>query len=236
MVGTMGELVQTLRGEDIDEKLRQAYAALAKAYLRHRSRGIDDIDDASLQALQAAVLESEERVDLSEAMQSCEWIKAPSERPGEIFDQLCHMSVLIGAATGLATCGLYPNICAPTQQSADTDGQRIPDLGGTDWFLEAYGGVNYKNGGKLAKDLRSLARWSGTSSTSRTFLACRKSAWPRKSISESEFTAITHRCPKVHGGPFRATAESKLFHASSEVYVVQVRGITITEESQGQSQ
>jgi hypothetical protein len=180
MEGTMGELVQTLRGENIDEQLRQAYTVLAKAYLRRRTRGIEDPDDASLQALQAAVRESEEPVDLTEAMQSCEWIKAPSERPGEIFDQLCHMSVLISAVTGLATCGLYPNICAPTQQSTDTDGQRIPDLGGADWFLEAYGGVNYKNSGKLAKDLRSLARWSGTSSTARTFLACHDSAWPRK--------------------------------------------------------
>lgn len=232
----MGHLVRTLRGDRIAEELRQAYCLLAKTYLRHRAGGLGDVENADLITLQAAVLDSESLVNLSEAQSVCELIEADFERPGELFNQLGHMSVLIAAASGLASCGLHPNICAPTQQSSDTGGQAIPDLGGTGWSLEAYGGVDYGNNGKLAKDLRSLARWAQTSPTSRVFLAFRQSAWHLKTpLSQLRYSPIIHRCSKNHGGPFRATAEGQVFYASAEVEIVEVRNIIVTAEPTDQS-
>ena len=233
----MGHLVGTLRGDRIVEELQQAYGFLAKAYLRHRAGGLSDVENADLSTLQAAVLDSESLVNLSEAKARCELIEADFERPGELFNQLGHVSVLIAAASGLASRGIYSSICAPTQQSADTEGRAIPDLGGTDWFLEAYGGVNYGNAGKLAKDLRSLARSARTSQTSRVFLAFRQSAWHLKTpVSQLRFSPIAHRCSKNHGGPFRATAQGQVFYTSTEVEIVEVRNITVTAEPTDQSQ
>ena len=232
----MGHLVRTLRGDRIAEELRQAYCVLAKAYLRHRAGGLDDIETADLITLQAAVLDSECLVKLSEARTLCELIEADSERPGELFNQLGHMSVLLAAASGMSSCGLHPNIFAPTQQSADPGGQAIPDLGGPGWFLEAYGGVDYGNNGKLAKDLRSLARWARTSPTSRVFLAFRQSAWHLKTpLSQLRYSPIAHRCSTNHGRPFRATAEGQVFYTSAGVEIVEVRNIMIIEKPVDQS-
>ncbi len=233
----MGHLVRTLSGDRIEEELRQAYCVLAKTYLRHRAGGLGDVENADASTLQAAVLDSESLVNLSEAKAICELITADFERPGELFNQLGHMSVLLAAASGLASCGLQPNICAPTQQSADKGGQAIPDLGGDRWSLEAYGGVDYGNNGKLAKDLRSLARWAQTSPTSRVFLAFRQSAWHlRTPLSQLRFSPIVHRCSKNHGGPFRASGEGQTFYTSAEVEIVEVRNIIVTLESVDQSQ
>jgi hypothetical protein len=146
------------------------------------------------------------------------------------------MSVLIAATCGLAQRGLYPKICAPTQQCADTEGRAIPDLGGTDWFLEAYGGVDYGNNGKLAKDLRSIARWAQTSPSGRVFLAFRQSAWHLTTpLSGLCFSPVAHRCSKNHGRPFRATAEGQVFYTSAEVEIVDVRKIVVIAESVDQS-
>src|SRR4051812_25174822 len=102
----MGHLVRTLRGERIAEELRQAYSVLARAYLRHRAGGLGEIENADLSALQAAVLDSESLVNLSEAKGRCDLIEADFERPGELFNQLGHMSVLIAAASGMASRGV----------------------------------------------------------------------------------------------------------------------------------
>jgi hypothetical protein len=236
-VSARGHLVRTLCGENITEELRQAYLVLAKTYLRHRAGGLEDVEGADLHALRDAVLDSESLVNLSAAKAGCEWIEADSERPGELFNQLCHMEVLLAAASALAARDLRPHLCAPTQQSADTEGKAIPDLGGIGWFLEAYGGVDYGNNGKLAKDLRSLSRWSGTPSTSRLFLAFRESAWHRKvPLSALGFSPIAHSCSKKHGGPFRATAKGRLFLQSCGVLIAELRNIVIVEESQSRSQ
>jgi hypothetical protein len=233
----MGHLVRTLRGEHLIEELRQAYVVLARTYLRHRAGGLGDVANADLPVLQQAVLDSESLVDLSEARTCCPSIEADSERPGELFNQLGHMEVLLAAASALAARGLRPDICAPTQQSADADGNPIPDLGGIDWFLEAYGGVDYGNNGKLAKDLRSLAHRSGAASSCRFFLAFRPSAWHRKTpLSSLRFSPIAHSCSKKHGGPFRATAEGQLFLSSPGVVIAELRNIVINDGSQGPSQ
>jgi hypothetical protein len=233
----MGHLVRTLRGDRIAEELQQAYRALARAYLRQRAGGLVDVDDADFIALQIAVLRSESWVDLAEAKSHCELIETDSERPGELFDQLGHMSVLLAAASALASLGLHPNICAPTQQSADAGGQPIPDLGGINWFLEAYGGVDYGNNGKLAKDLRSLDRWVRTSPTGRLFLAFRPPAWYRATpLSPLSFNPIAHRCSKHHGRPFRATAEGQVLYTSTEVQVVEVRNIRVADDPLDQVQ
>jgi hypothetical protein len=229
----MGHLVRTLRGENIIEELRQAYVVLARTYLRHRAGGLEDVENADLSTLQKGVLDSETLVNLCEARAQCELIEAESERPGELFNQLCHIEVLLAAAAALTARELRPSICAPTQQSADTDGKPIPDLGGTDWYLEAYGGVDYGNNGKLAKDLRSLSHWSSASSTGRLFLAFRSSAWHRKTpLSPLRFSPIAHSCSAKHGGPFRASAEGQMFLTSSEVAIAELRNIVITEEGQ----
>jgi len=230
----MGHLVRTLQGEHIIEGLRQAYVVLARTYLRHRAGGLADADNADLPALQQAVLDSESLVDLSEARTRCPLIEADAERPGELFNQLGHMEVLLAAASALAARGLRPNICAPTQQSADADGNSIPDLGGIDWFLEAYGGVDYGNNGKLAKDLRSLAHRSGASSPRRFFLAFRPSAWHRKTpLPSLRFGPIAHSCSKKHGGPFRATGEGQLFLPLPGVVIAELRNIVINDRKQG---
>jgi hypothetical protein len=228
----MGHLVRALQGENIVEDLRRAYLVLARAYLHHRAGGIGNIDDADFWTLRDAVLESEKRVPLSAARAQCALIEADSERPGELFDQLGHMEVLLAAATELSSRELRPTICAPTQQSVDAERQGIPDLGGSDWFLEAYGGVAYANNGKLARDLHSLCLWSRTSLLCRLFLAFRESAWHRKAaLSSDRFGRIAISCSKKHGGPFGVTAEGQLLLSSSGVNVVEVRNITIVQKT-----
>ena len=67
---------------------------------------IYEVDEADLPVLQAAVLESESLVNLSEAKARCELVEADSERPGELFNQLCHMEVLLAAASALLFRGI----------------------------------------------------------------------------------------------------------------------------------
>jgi hypothetical protein len=230
----VGELVKTLRGPDIAAKLREAYVVLARAYLNRRAGDVEDaewVERASSPELYAAVMKSEGPIDLSAAILACEWVGAVRAPPAEVFNQLCHMSVLIAAADVMAALGLVPNISAPTQQAADEAGRRIPDLGGDGWFLEAYGGVCYKNNGKLAKDLRALKRCSDESGNARLFLACRLEAWSGTNVSRSESVQITHRCPKIMGGPYRAVADARLFHDAPNVRVVEILDVSIDEGS-----
>lgn len=127
----MGHLVRTLSGDRIEEELRQAYCVLAKTYLRHRAGGLGDVENADASTLQAAVLDSESLVNLSEAKAICELITADFERPGEFFNQLGHMSVLLAAASGLASCGLQPNICIRRNRAQTKEGKRSPTWVGT---------------------------------------------------------------------------------------------------------
>jgi hypothetical protein len=228
----MGHLVRTLSGENIVQELQQAYAVLARAYLRHRTKELGNVANADLLSLDTAVLASESLVNLVDARAECQLIETGCERPGEMFNQLCHIYVLLAAASALTERGLRPHICAPTQQSADARGGAIPDLGGPRWFLEAYGGVDYGHNGKLAKDLRVLSRLSGSSSTPRLFVAYRESAWHRNMpLSSSAFNPVVHTCPKKHGGPFRASAEGQLFLISSGVAVAELRNIVISDQT-----
>jgi hypothetical protein len=105
----MGNLVRELKGDYIIEVLECAYKALAKVYLDRRAVGIPD-ESQAVQDLDEAVRETEKPVDLSSAIAECNearkdshLIEATEQRPAEVFNQLCHMSVILIAATRLAS-------------------------------------------------------------------------------------------------------------------------------------
>lgn len=222
-------LVQNLKGDSIREDLIVSYAALAVAYLRHRSGGIRSMEMVDCVSLDIAVRSTETPIDLAETRKSCPLIGTNSERPGEVFNNLNHMYVLIQATELLAaTHGFRPTFCSPTQQS-EQDGARIADLEGENWALEAYGGGDLSNNGKLAKDLRTLARRALTGN--RTYLAFRTesydqvSAWP-----PGADRCIRARCSKAHGGPFTVTASARLQGTLNGVSVVEVVNIASLAE------
>ena len=224
----MAHLINTLENCDIPVALQSAYDALAVAYLEHRAGGLGEISAATSSQLKLAVHKSESLLDLSKARSDCKWIAAESHRPAEVFDQLCHIEVILVAARLLKSMGIEASVCAPTQQSVDAAGNPIPDLGGTCWALEAYGGVNYGNNGKLAKDLKSLSKWQARSAA-RLFLAFRDGAWHRKTnLPSEEFADLVHTSPKQHGGPFRATAQGRVIASANGVVVAEVREVAIT--------
>ncbi|HEX4608722.1 MAG TPA: hypothetical protein VH092_11015 [Urbifossiella sp.] len=196
-------LVKTLQGPDIAADLERAYVTLAAAFLKHRGGDGNDTSDADPVMLDQTVCATEKVVDLRPAQAVCDLIAADEERPGEIFDNLGHMFVLLQAIPILrGTHGLIPQFCAPTQQSKH-EGNRIADLQGEGWVLEAYGGVDVRNNDKLALDLRALFLVKPT--LPRTFLAFRESAYgPVTKVKSGNTLPLTDTCPVRRGDPFAA--------------------------------
>jgi hypothetical protein len=130
-------LVRTLHGDSIPDDLCRAYVALATAFLRHRGGGDVASETIDLCLLDSAVCATELHVDLRQSREHCDLITTDEERPGEIFNNLGHMFVLLQAIPILTEkCSLMPCFCAPTQQS-DHEGRRIADLeGGSLWRIE----------------------------------------------------------------------------------------------------
>jgi hypothetical protein len=176
--------------------------------------------------LDIAVCATELHVDLRPTRTVCDLIDTDEERPVEIFNNLGHMFVLLQAISILATGGTStPRLCSPTQQ-AEHDGVRIADLEGDNWALEAFGGANIKNNGKLAKDLRTLL--DRANQGHRTFLAFRAGAWQAtESWQASIDYLVQHRCSPAHGGPFSASAQGQIRGRLNGVAVVEVCRITV---------
>jgi hypothetical protein len=221
-----GTLVDTLRGDAIPRDLDLAYRTLARALLAHRSRSEagGGVDAASLDR---AVCETEAVMDLKDAQAICPRISAPSERPGEVFDNLGHMFVLLQAVSILREeCSLTPTCCAPTQQSKH-EGVRIADLEGDGWALEAYGGVDVRNNSKLALDLRALFLVKPT--LPRTFLAFRESAFgPVTKVTDGGTVQLSTMCPARRGGPFAAQATATVVGRLNGVVVLETGPIEVT--------
>ncbi|VTT98801.1 unnamed protein product [Gemmataceae bacterium] len=175
----MAVLLKTLKGKVELDRLPVAYCVLATAYLAHRGQATETAEKAgtlTYQTLRHLVLASEDRIPLEGAMQACDLITAEEQRPAEVFDNLCHVEVLIAAISIMRGLGLDPCECAPTQQSQDEEMKAIPDLSGAGWSLEAYGGQNCDSNHKLFEDLCALERWRCQGSIS-VFLAFREEAW-----------------------------------------------------------
>ena len=170
---------------------------------------------------------TEGRVDLRSARLTCEKIATNEERPGEIFDNLSHMFVILQAIAILREqCSLVPEICAPTQQS-EHEGQRIADLQGAGWALEAYGGVDITNNAKLALDLRALSIWRGVSN--RIFLAFRWDAYgPVVKMRNGQPRTMMSTCPLKRGGPFSAAATARFIGERNGVVVLEIDTVTIS--------
>ncbi|MGO9119174.1 MAG: hypothetical protein ACLQPD_16400 [Desulfomonilaceae bacterium] len=213
-------LVRTLKGDSIRTDLERAYIALSRVLLSHRGGGSFSVKEAADPMLLDELLCSTELpVDLRVVRATCDLIAQDEERPGEIFNNLCHMFVLMQAATIMTEdLSLKPLACAPTQQSD------CSDLEGSGWVLEAFGGVNVSNNGKLAKDLRELAR--SASAGNRVFLAVREDAWrlPR-GLPDREWRNITAQCPLSHGGPFSMSAKVTLRGRRNGVAVIEAHSI-----------
>jgi hypothetical protein len=223
-------LVRNLEGEPIGNDLRRAYIALATAFLRHRGGGEGALNVADPCLLDSAVCATELPIDLRRTREQCDLIATDEERPIEIFNNLGHMFVLLQAIPVLGTAGLsIPRFCSPTQQ-AEHEGMRIADLEGEGWALEAFGGSNITNNGKLAKDLRTLSERA--KQHQRTFLAFRSSAWPStRKWNVGIGNAVKHRCSPAHGGPFSATSQGRLIERLNEVTVIEVSEIAIVQGS-----
>ena len=219
-------LVRTLHGDTIPDDLSRAYVALANTFLRHRGGGGVTSESIDPCLLDSAVCATEQHVDLRQIREHCDLITTDDERPGEIFNNLGHMFVLLQSIALLAEkCSFAPRLCAPTQQS-DYEGRRIADLEGEGWKLEAFGGANITNNGKLAKDLRTLL--GGASQCHRTFLAFRTSAWPTSQTwDDTVIQPISHRCPPSHGGPFTAQALGQVRGRLNGVTVLEVSEINV---------
>ncbi len=221
-------LVKTLQGDALESDLLRAYEALARAFLSHRGKGCDNLEKSDAIGLDASVCGTERPVDLRETRAVCDLIETDCERPGEIFNNLGHMFVLLQAIAVLRDeLSLIASLCAPTQQSGH-NGQRIADLQGNGWILEAFGGFDVANNGKLAKDLRSLCARPNV----RAFIAVREAAWPSIGTAlNGSFVDIRARCSRSHGGPFTATARACPQGRRNGVAVVEVLRISIDSSS-----
>lgn len=223
-------LVETLKGDSIAVELELAYLTLAEVLLVHRSRSESNTRAIDVVSLDHAVCATESEIDLTEAKVKCPQISALSERPGEVFDNLGHMFVLLQAMTILHKMySLTPTRCAPTQQSKH-EGMRIADMQGNGWALEAYGGVDVRNNSKLALDLRALSLVKST--LPRTFLAFRHVAYaPVASLAAREDVSLKGHCPARRGGPFTAETIAKVVGRLNGVIVLETSDIEVTYAS-----
>src|SRR5205823_11750002 len=130
---------------------------------------------------------------------------------GEIVNQLNHMEVLLAAATFFEDqLRLPPWLCAPTTSSFPDRGipfqyyyearqtkngavDRIPDLQGQGYVLEAFGGTQYTNNGKKATDLDALRFLKQKYSGVRCFLAAPTEAFGRHWPVGARQTAVPPR-------------------------------------------
>lgn len=222
-------LVKNLVGEKISADLERAYLSLAKVYLTHRGQNKLEAADTDVCLLDEAICRTEAHIDLRSLRVQCELIGNDAERPVEVFNNLGHMFVLIQSIHILRQrFGYFPTFCSPTQQS-DFEGNRIADLEGIGWAVEAYGGGDIKNNGKLAKDIRTLQ--DRALQGRRTFLAFRLSAFPAVDSWRPEMQyLIRHRCSAKHGGPITAKAQGLLIGSLNQVAVIEVCEIYTTEE------
>lgn len=223
----MGALVRTLKGDNVAADLKAAYEVLAHAYLEHRGGGVGAADVKEPRNLDAVVRATEKPMDLRPAREKCRLIGTDFERPAEAFNNLGHMFVLCEALPLLAARGLVANVCAPTQQSVDEAGAAVPDLGGASWALEAFGGVNIANNGKLAKDFQSLAKWSGR----RTLIACRPEAWRLARVLRVGDSSVVHARGKMHGGPLHTMAKATKMAETETVIITELTGIVMLPSS-----
>jgi len=222
-------LVRNLAGPNIASDLCSAYKSLATCYLQHRSGLAASQSPDDISCFDSAIRATEEPIDLRELRTRCELIGNDSERPVEVYNNLGHMFVLLKCIPILSSAGLSaPDFCSPTQQ-ADHEGSRIADLEGKGWALEAYGGGNIMNNGKLAKDLRTLA--GRANPETRIFLAFRQLALPR-SIEwvSSQVIELKQNCPPSHGGPFKAVSRAQLLETQNGVSVFELFDIAIGSE------
>ncbi|MFO0884307.1 MAG: hypothetical protein U0894_08975 [Pirellulales bacterium] len=220
-------LVRNLKGASIDDDLARAYSALAIEFLRHRGGKGFEISETDSCLIDAAVCATESPIDLRGIRKQCDLIENDEERPVEIFNNLGHMFVLLQAIPILSKLHqLVPLFCSPTQQ-ADHEGTRIADLEGETWSLEAYGGGDIKNNGKLAKDLRTLEACSRRGH--RTFLAFRSNSLPIvKKWNRCEHYKLRQTCSPSHGGPFTSSCLAQLQDQLNNVTLIEVSQILIT--------
>jgi len=221
-------LVRTLQGENLVGDLERAYVALAGALLRHRAGGCAALEGVNPVWIDEVVCATEQRVDLRATRAVCPLIGADHERPGEIFNNLGHMFVLLQAMSILREkCSLEAVKCAPTQQSKH-DGERMADLQGQTWALEAYGGIDIANNDKLALDLRTLSLRRAP--VSRAFLACREIAFSAVSkLPDGAARQVNDICALRRGGPFSAEASVRVIGRLNGVVVLEVESVSITE-------
>lgn len=219
-------LVRTLHGATLRTDLQRAHVALSRALLEHRGGARNCAETSDSVALDAIVGATELPVDLRAVRNQCDLVTQDEERPIEIFNNLGHMFVLLQAAIILSEdCGLTPLLCAPTQQS-EHEGRRMFDLEGDRWVLEAFGGVDVTNNGKLAKDLRRLAQ--GKTAGKRAFLALREVAWPGlRKLPDGTRRSMPARCSRPHGGPFQMDATVQRIGRRHGVTVLEADAITL---------
>ncbi len=98
---------------------------------------------------------------------------------GEIESNLRQIEIITLSLRTRVLASAVNVMVNPTQQ-AGLDAEGVVDT--QRWALEAYGGVNVSNNGKLVEDARTLrALGDGV----RKFFACRPSAWPWRSSTRA---------------------------------------------------
>ncbi|HEX7666316.1 MAG TPA: hypothetical protein VF407_17440 [Polyangiaceae bacterium] len=216
-------LVPTLEGDAI-ATLANEYCYLAEQWLASRRSVVER--GTSWKEWAAVVSKADAPVDVHGA----KWAAV------EVLNGLNHMEALLGAIELLGDCRL--DRCMPTQQSFTSDKTHSADLEGTldgvPLFLEAYGGVLYRNNSKLAIDLAALERIEATHPGAVLCLAARRSAWT--GCLPSSQTVRAKRLDR-HGGNAWLVADvartwpSREQSATSSVLVVQVKNVrSVTEK------
>lgn len=218
-------LVATLFGEQIQSGLCEAYASLASDFLKARGLPLLDASAPSTE-IDEEISKTEDEIELTR--ESGSKVEMARARPIELFNNLRHIFVIIHAGGSLAQRGLRSLACAPTQQSS-SGGDRVADLQGDGWVLEAYGGVSAKNNRKLVKALESLQR--GLAKGGRAFLALRESA--TKSAAQQAVGdpwVYAQRRYKTKGGRVPVEAKGVVFGLQSGVVVIEVTFIDVPGE------
>jgi len=154
----------------------------------------------------------------------------------EVYNNLGQIEVLIAAVEILRNSELYPQICAPTQQSTDQDGNEISDLQGEGWRLEAYGGLNCKSNQKLFEDLCTLHQSSHENE--RLFLAFRLCAWQAaykskqlKQNANVQVQGTTKKSrPRYGGKKVKVSANLELVGEDDSICVVEVTGLVTSPQ------
>ena len=188
---TMPYLVEVL---GVFAEAREAADALEEAFVQIASelRGVAGADDAEGGALfhrlrnwlaqQAIGISSWSHQGGKLRVHGGDWDRR------EVETNLRQIEIIIFALRGQTLASSTNVVVNPTQQAGlDAHGTQNGAL----WALEAYGGVNVKNNGKLVEDAKSL---SAVGAGIRKLFACRPSAWPwrapNKKLREGIFTQV----------------------------------------------